>query len=1759
MLALRVIRRLLLAAPLFFATLALASPRLEVTPGQVSVHAVSGQQVSATLSLRNTGDSPLDVSLQRGGHRALLLTTRSDLSEILPLLREIPEVGGVDVWDAALRTPDLAALKPYASVMTVFSYTRALDPERLGNVLADYVDQGGGVVLTLPSLLRGAEVRGRFLAEGYSPLNLGFGSIERISLGTFDATHPIMAGVRSLQGDEIAFTSPAAGATLVASWNPPQPLVATKGHVVAVNLFASPPGYSYGDVPRLLANALLWSARPVWLSFSPGQASLAPGEERQVTLTFDASGLEEGAYDVDVVVESNDPSNPALSVPAHMDVTGSPTVALGGGEQTLESSLDYIGYDGLTKHSFTLPLGLKSARVELVAEGFYSNQIGQWDNHTTLMVEGNVLGKVGPGPPGEGCQLWLDQWTLSGATLAAVAADGVLEATAQNSCLLLASCAVNRHTVRVRFDRLADRVEFAPLFVGRTRDVQFLVRNVGSALLHVTSIASSDPVFTLDRDTLTLRPHTEALLTVRFRPLVAGEANGTLVVTSDDPAAPLATIAAHGVGLVPPDIDVTPLAVAADLFTGASTRRTVTVRNLGGAPLQLRLQARSVPLDPDPLAVAAPISIPVAGGASLLEGSEESPGDGPPGLDPLTRPRSDEAQPTASWALPVQRLGGASVLLVLDAAPWGGLADQTVLGTFGVAFDLVRSTQLSSLDLRAYRLIIIGADQPPSTYATLRQQATRLDDFVRRGGTLEVHAAGWRFAAGDTAQWLLPGGMGVFQHLANANHVQLPSHPLVAGVPSPFQGTSASHASFTNVPPGASVVATDDAMSPNLVTYPLGLGLVIASGQALEYGFMTNQPAGRILRNMIPFAQAATPNWLSVTPAEAVVPPGGSLDATLTLDAARQSGGDRDGYLMLTSNDPDEAEVTVSARLHVTGAPDLRALGRERTLESRVAYSTRGATTTHRIEITPVPTGEVTFELEASGNYMDYDYSNEYCGLGRSATLEVEGRTLGSVGPMGWWDDYCITLRADFQLAARDAAPVVSDGVVEATVSNSADVGSGCRPDEHVVRVRYHESAQSSFADTYVGACDSSSFKIRNEGTEALVVSGITLDDAQFSVFPASLTLAPGEERDLQLLFCPAAVADFAATMTIASNDPDAAVTTVRLTGRGVTPPDLAVSPGRVHADVFAGDEVTRELELRNLGAEPLTYRIRQRSVSGTVTSAVAGPSVPAGAEPGRAYEADSVTSGTEPPSLDETRHGRLVEARPQSLRAALAPRLGISDVLLVQDVLPWGSDAEEALLVAAGARVDRIPAASFADTYLDGYRVIVVASDQPTSFYTTLNWQAMRLEAWVAAGGLLQAQVAGWGSNSGDASRLLLPGAVRAQRRLSLMNRVVSPKHPIMAGITPEFSGIAASYGFLVGLPPNAEILTQDPPGGATLAIYEAGAGIVVAGVQPYEYGFLNGQPAGQILLNMIMFALGFRPKWLFLEPAAGIVAAGSSATITLRLASAGLPAGDHVRDLEILSNDPDSPSLKVPVTLRVANVAATLTLDHRTLEPDQGGPWLKATLTLPDSRLTEDVDLASVMLNGVPVDRAQVAGEPGQDAADDRGEPGGREGSKAHPPKMMFRVERDAVLATFSGASPQTLNLSGLFRNGGCFLARDSVALRSGGDAQPSALAEGRPDVNAAAPLVPSFALAPNPVRSGSPLRLALALPRAGRIEAAVYSPAGRLVRTLASRSEPAGRVSLEWDGRDGGGRAVEPGVYLVRVLAPGLNATRRAVLLR
>ena len=107
--------------------------------------------------------------------------------------------GTVDYFDGAAATPSLVQLQNYCAVITWanFSY---LDNVAMGDVLADYVDAGGQVILgVFSTYTSGAFLSGRIMTDGYSPVTSPTGS-NTFSTSSYagDGSPELYAGVTTL-------------------------------------------------------------------------------------------------------------------------------------------------------------------------------------------------------------------------------------------------------------------------------------------------------------------------------------------------------------------------------------------------------------------------------------------------------------------------------------------------------------------------------------------------------------------------------------------------------------------------------------------------------------------------------------------------------------------------------------------------------------------------------------------------------------------------------------------------------------------------------------------------------------------------------------------------------------------------------------------------------------------------------------------------------------------------------------------------------------------------------------------------------------------------------------------------------------------------------------------------------------------------------------------------------------------------------------------------------------------------------------------------------------------------------------------------------------------------------------------------------------------------------------------------------------------------------------------------------------------------
>ncbi len=278
-------------------------------PGQAKSGAAYGDGLRKNLvapkgkvAIRATGESLRVLYLT-----TLLATGRSD--DLVRGLQGLSNVASVEVLNGQFNTPNLAYLQNFDMVVVSSNFGWA-DPVLLGNTLADYADQGGGLCLMVAALANSGPwgLLGRITTPEYMPIRMAGPGVGGQAVEF--AAHPITAGMQSLscilpikssqtQGEGIALGH-YANSTLIGAVNPAKP-------VVAINVFPASGAWS-GDLVLMVGNSLDYlSNASGWAKVQPRKASLAPGDTLNFTVTVSAEKQLAGDHLGSIAIEHNAP------------------------------------------------------------------------------------------------------------------------------------------------------------------------------------------------------------------------------------------------------------------------------------------------------------------------------------------------------------------------------------------------------------------------------------------------------------------------------------------------------------------------------------------------------------------------------------------------------------------------------------------------------------------------------------------------------------------------------------------------------------------------------------------------------------------------------------------------------------------------------------------------------------------------------------------------------------------------------------------------------------------------------------------------------------------------------------------------------------------------------------------------------------------------------------------------------------------------------------------------------------------------------------------------------------------------------------------------------------------------------------------------------------------------------------------------------------------------------------------------------------
>jgi len=254
-------------------------------------------------------------------------------------------------------------------------------------------------------------------------------------------------------------------------------------------------------------------------------------------------------------------------------------------------------------------------------------------------------------------------------------------------------------------------------------------------------------------------------------------------------------------------------------------------------------------------------------------------------------------------------------------------------------------------------------------------------------------------------------------------------------------------------------------------------------------------------------------------------------------------------------------------------------------------------------------------------------------------------------------------------------------------------------------------------------------------------------------------------------------------------------------------------------------------------------------------------------------------------------------------------------DVLLVQDVLPWYTNANTAALTAAGLDFDVVTSSALSGVTLSDYRILMYASAQGAAYWSNLVANRPAIDAFVGAGGFLLADACDLYGQEWTTS--ILPGGVTHIHSDRDDIQIQMPSHELITGdgtqppLTAAYlSGWGYStHGYFTNLVAGTDVVLSS---GGTLPVcidYKFGAGRVLATMQTAEWGYsVRDRP--QFLANLIAVASAWSPfTELEMVEAKLDVVEGKLDAIELRLDDLPDPTGaiqelkSMVRDLAVVA----------------------------------------------------------------------------------------------------------------------------------------------------------------------------------------------------------------------------------------------------------------
>ena len=425
-----------------------------------------------------------------------------------------------------------------------------------------------------------------------------------------------------------------------------------------------------------------------------------------------------------------------------------------------------------------------------------------------------------------------------------------------------------------------------------------------------------------------------------------------------------------------------------------------------------------------------------------------------------------------------------------------------------------------------------------------------------------------------------------------------------------------------------------------------------------------------------------------------------------------------------------------------------------------------------------------------------------------------------------------------------------------------------------------------AFGNVYVTGSASLNLAVTNNGCADLVITSLDFSNGVFSSAQSLPTTVPaGTTHTIAVVFAPSAAGAASGQLTVVSNDPDSGSLLVPLTGTGLDYPNIQVAPASLTQTLPTGGTATQTLTISNTGAGSLGFSIPDAEYIAVVAKAAAP-------KPGSEY-------------IDLAKDAK-------------DPRVGAPVLLGAGGPDAYGYRWKDSDAIGG-------PAYNWIEISSIGTAIPFTADDQNLGAFTL----GFSFPFYGTPFTSFRASTNGWISFTNSTTALSnynLPST-------SAPENLIAPFWDDL-----DFSATGDAYYYYDG---TREIIeyTAVPryssggpytfqihlyPSGRIEFHYKTMAGTRLAestiGIQneTMDAGLAPVFNAAYVHDNL---AIRFEAQipWLSTTPTSGTIAGGASAEVTVGFNAAGLCGSTYNANLHVVSNDPDTPNVTVPVTLNL------------------------------------------------------------------------------------------------------------------------------------------------------------------------------------------------------------------------------------------------